>query len=300
MKDTKFICEFTTNHLGNLNLLLEMVKQAAMTGADYIKMQKKDVANFYSKEKLESSYLSPYGKTYYDYRKIFEFSKRDFDVFDEECKKHKIKWFSTAQDINSLEFLLNYDLPMYKVASCNAQNKQLLNTFRELIPKSKTVVVSVAGLELKEVESTIKAFPDHKMIINHCVAEYPCKIENLRFGNIKALKECFEDERITIGYSGHEEGIIPTYAAIESGASCIERHFCMSRHSFAHHIECSLEPEEYREMVQTVRSGKIPKDINKIVGESAFQTTFGMTEMEKSFLKNATYGEDFIKEKAEL
>ena len=100
----KFICEFTTNHMGNLNILLEMVKKAAETGADYIKMQKKDVETFYSKEKLEKQYLSPYGKTYYDYRKIFEFNKRDFDVFDEECKKYNMKWFATAQDLPSLKF----------------------------------------------------------------------------------------------------------------------------------------------------------------------------------------------------
>lgn len=300
MMRTEFICEFTTNHLGNLNLLLEMVKAAAETGADYIKMQKKDVENFYSKEKLNSKYLSPYGKTYFDYRKIFEFSKRDFDVFDEECKKNNIKWFSTAQDVNSLKFLLDYDLPMYKVASCNARNQDLLETFESLIPKTKTVVISVAGLELQDIEKTLNLFPNHKMIVNHCVAEYPCKIENLRFGNIGVLKKYFEDERIKIGYSGHEEGVLPTYGAVKQGASCIERHFCLSRHSFAHHIECSLEPNEFGTMVKTIREGKIPDDIANQLGERAYGTTFGMTEMEKSFLQNATYGADYMKEKSEL
>ena len=137
----KFICEFTTNHMGNLNILLEMVKKAAETGADYIKMQKKDVETFYSKEKLEKQYLSPYGKTYYDYRKIFEFNKRDFDVFDEECKKYNMKWFATAQDLPSLKFLMQYDLDMYKLASCNSNKLDLLKQFAELIPVDKTVVI---------------------------------------------------------------------------------------------------------------------------------------------------------------
>ena len=92
MKDTKFICEFTTNHMGNLNVLLEMVKKAAETGANYIKMQKKDVDSFYSQEKLNLIYKSPYGKTYHDYRKIFEFNQRDFDIFDIECKEYNMEF----------------------------------------------------------------------------------------------------------------------------------------------------------------------------------------------------------------
>ena len=59
MKNTKFICEFTTNHMGNLNILLEMVKKAHETGADYIKMQKKDGDTFYSSEKLNMKFKSP-------------------------------------------------------------------------------------------------------------------------------------------------------------------------------------------------------------------------------------------------
>lgn len=295
MKNTKFICEFTTNHMGNLNILLEMVKKAHETGADYIKMQKKDVDTFYSKEKLNMVYKSPYGKTYHDYRKIFEFGQRDFEVFDKECKKFGIDWFATAQDLKSLNFLLDFDLKMYKIASCNSNKKEMLKEFSNLIPKNKTIVISCAGRTLKEIESAINIFHNHKMIVNHCVAEYPCKKQNLRFGNIKKLIKEFKSNRVEIGYSGHEEGIYPTYGAIMAGATCIERHFCLSRDSFVHHIECSLEPDEFKEMVSTVRNEKIPKDIFETLGSEAYQTSFGMTKMEESFLLKNTYGSDFVK-----
>jgi len=300
MVKTKFICEFTTNHMGNLNILLEMVKKAADTGADYIKMQKKDVDTFYSKEKLEKEYLSPYGKTYYDYRKIFEFNKRDFDIFDAECKKHNIKWFATAQDLPSLEFLLQYDLDMYKIASCNSNKITMLKQFAQRIPNDKTVVISCAGRTLEEIDEVVSVFDKHKMIINHCVAEYPCRKSSLRLGNINRLKERYKSDRIEIGYSGHEEGVLPTYGAIISGATCVERHFCLSRHSFVHHIECSLEPHEYKEMVNTVRTNTIPDNLVDIIGLECFTTGFGMTDMEESFLVKNTYGADYVKEKTEL
>jgi len=296
-EDIKFICEFTTNHMGNLNVLLEMVKKAAEAGADYIKMQKKDVENFYSKEKLNSTYSSPYGKTYRDYRKIFEFNKRDFDVFDQECAKYDIKWFSTAQDVKSLDFLLQYDLPMYKIASCNSNKTDMLKTFERMIPKDKTIVISCAGRKIEEIKNVIDLFKDHKMIINHCVAEYPCKKENLRFGNIKILKNLFETDRVKIGYSGHEEGVRPTLGAAFLGVSCIERHFCLSRESFVHHIECSLEPDEYKEMVELIKNHKYNENIIEELGELAFKSNFGMSEMEEAFLTKNTYGKEFIGDK---
>lgn len=295
----EFICEFTTNHMGNLNVLLEMVRLASATGADYIKMQKKNIETFYSQAKLNSPYKSPYGKSYRDYRKIFEFGKRDFDLFNEECEKYDIKWFATAQDKSSLNFLLNYNLPMYKLASLNAKNTDILNYCKKEIPNDKTIVVSVAGLDLPEIEDLIKFFPKHKMIINHCVAEYPCKYNNLRLGNIKILKEKFGSDRISIGYSGHEEGIQPSLAAIKMGAEFVERHFCLSRHSFVHHIECSLDFSEFKEMVDLSKN-ELGDEILNQFDDEVFKSSFGMSDMEKSFLVDFTYGKDYLNDESQI
>lgn len=295
----EFICEFTTNHMGNLNVLLEMVRLASATGADYIKMQKKNIETFYSQAKLNSPYKSPYGKSYRDYRKIFEFGKRDFDLFNEECEKYDIKWFATAQDKSSLNFLLDYNLPMYKLASLNAKNIDILNYCKKEIPTDKTIVVSVAGLNLNEIEDLIKFFPKHKMIINHCVAEYPCKYKNLRLGNIKILREKFGSDRISIGYSGHEEGIQPSLVAIKMGADFVERHFCLSRHSFVHHIECSLDFSEFKEMVDLSKND-LGDEILDQFDDEVFKSSFGMSDMEKSFLVDLTYGKDYLNEESQI
>src|SRR5205085_10181951 len=104
-------------------------------------------------------------------------------------------------------------------------------------------------------ERALRVISNHHVYLLHCVAEYPCPPESLRLGNIREMQKRFGGERVTIGYSGHEEGIAPTLAAIDLGAGMVERHFCLSRHSFVHHIECSLEPEEFKEMIRIVRSG---------------------------------------------
>jgi len=299
MVNPEFICEFTTNHMGNLNLLLEMVRKAAATGADYIKMQKKDVDTFYTAEKLNSKYVSPYGKTYGDYRRIFEFGQEDFDRFDDECKKHGIKWFATAQDTKSLEFLLDYGLGMYKIASCNADKTQMLEEFAKQIPTDNTVVISVAGRTKDEIETALRIFDRHKVILNHCVAEYPCKNKNLRLGNISKMKELWGSDKVRIGYSGHEEGIMPSVAAALEGAEVIERHFCLSRDSFVHHIECSLEPEEFKLMVDYIRDKDnerkhTRKEMERYLGPEAYSSGFSMSEMEKSFLLHNKYGNDYL------
>lgn len=291
----EFVAEFTTNHMGNLNVLLHMVEKAAQSGASYIKMQKKEVESFYDKEKLDSEFHSPYGHTYRDYRTIFEFNDEDYHRFDAKCKEYNIKWFTTVQDIPSLHWMLKYDLDMYKVASCNSNNIELLKEIEKNVPKDKRIVISVAGRSLKEIENAINIFPNHGLNILHCVAEYPCSYQNLRLGNIKKLIDNFSSKIIKIGYSGHEKGIIPSIAAIDLGAQMIERHFCLSRHSFVHHIECSLEPCEFEYLVNIVRNQKdLVSMWKKHLPDISLKSYFGMSDLEREFLEKNKYGRKYL------
>lgn len=291
---TKFVAEFTTNHMGNLNVLLRMVERAAWAGCDAIKMQKKDVESFYSREKLDSPYNSPYGKTYRDYRTIFEFDEEDLCRFDRACKENDVEWFCTVQDLPSLHFMLDFDLRRYKVASSNARNRPLLEELARNIPLDRTIVMSVAGSTCDQIEDSLKIFRNHPVWLLHCVAQYPCPPEALRLGNILELKRLFGSDRVRIGYSGHEEGYKPTLAAVDLGAEVVERHFCLSRHSFVHHIECSLEPEEFREMTEWVHRGRAPGEGYENLAREAFLTHFGMSTVERTFLVEQTYGKKYV------
>ena len=134
------------------------------------------------------------------------------------------------------------------------------------------------------------------MYIQHCVAEYPCKNTNLRLGNIPILIKNFKTDKIKIGYSGHEEGILPSLAAIKLGAEVVERHFAISRDSFVHHIECSLTGEEFKDLVTKSKEKNLDSLIENL-SVRAFDSHFGMTNMEESFLLNSQYGKDYIKDK---
>lgn len=296
----KFTAEFTTNHMGNFNVLMRMVELAAEAGADYVKMQKKDVDNFYSKEKLDSEYKSPYGQTYRDYRKIFEFDRDAFDKFDNKCKSLDIEWFATPQDVKSLHFFLEYNMPLVKVASINSRNEKLLKELRNKVPLDTGLVISTGGSRLEDIEQTLSHFPEHNITLQHCVSEYPVQPNNLALGNIPVLEDTFGSDRINIGYSGHEIGIGPSLAAVDMGADLIERHFCLSRHSFVHHIEPSLEPDEFDKLTRLATGNIERSQYYKDLPEEAFNTKFGMTELEEKFLEENTYSDEFIGDSSEL
>lgn len=309
----EIVAEFTVNHCGNLNLLLRMVEEAAKAGADSIKMQKKDVEGYYTQAKLDTPYESPYGHTYRDYRTLFEFERHDdWHALDRTCTTNHLPWFATVQDKPSLTFLYTPWRQCtwgprgsycgtawkrrWKVASSNARKRDFLQWLAAEIPTTDEIVVSVGGSLPTDIEDTLRHFDKHRRIyLLHCVAEYPCKPENTRLGNIIELKRLFETDRVRIGYSGHELGYLPTLAAVDLGAEMIERHFCLSCHSFVHHIECSLEPHEFGEMVQMIRGPKAAREAMwRHLPQEAFATRFGMTEQEEAFLVKQTYGDHYL------
>lgn len=284
----EFVAELTTNHGGNLNVLLAMVDKAAEAGATSIKMQKKDVETFYTAEKLDLEYASPYGHTYRDYRTMFEFGMEDWVRFDKHCMHRGIPWFATPQDLPSLDFLLPFQSRRYKVSSSNARDIDFLVAVADRIESESEIVLSVAGSTLDQITESLDVFRDFRRVwLLHCVAQYPCPTEDLRLGNIPELIKRFGSDRVRIGYSGHEEGWAPSEAAAQLGAEMIERHFCLSRHSFVHHIECSLTPPEFFAMARNIRHGR-----NIELSPIAHRVEFGMSDEERLFLENQTYAND--------
>ena len=290
-KSREFVAEFTTNSFGHFGLLMRMVEAASKSGASAIKMQKKDVRSFYSQEKLESRFDSPFGTTYREYRESFEFSEDEWLKFDQRCADLSIAWFSTVQDLPSLDFLVPFEPKRVKIASLNSMNTDLAARMESLLDPSVEVVISVAGRTLSEIHSMLEKLSKFRRVwILHCVAEYPCPEPRVRLGNISALKSEFADERIRVGYSGHEVGLDVSLAAIDVGAEMIERHFCLSRSTFVHHIECALTPREFEELVRRGSAGKLSYSVD----ERAFETRFGMDDGERLFLEKGAYSRDFL------
>lgn len=282
MKAPISVAEFSINHMGNLNACMKMIEKAKWAGADYVKLKKKDVQTFYTEDKLNSKYESPYGHTFGEYREMFEFSEEDFKRIDAKCKEVGIPWFSTVHDQKSLDlFVKEFNIPMLKVASTDVKKTDLF----EMIKKETEVplVFSTGGQDIEKIDQIVEMFSDRDVYIQQCTSTYPCPNNQLYLGNIVEMKERYKDlPNIHIGYSGHEEGIVPSILAVSMGAEIIERHFCLSRSSFVHHIECGVEPEEFKEMVDYF------KDLPAMQ-----ESKFGMKESEVGFLLKAEYGTDF-------
>jgi N-acetylneuraminate synthase len=297
---TIFVAELCVNHLGSLNLALKMIEEAARIGCDYVKLHRKDVDTFYTPEKLAQPYASPFGKTWGDYRRMFEFSADEFWRIDGHCQRHSIGWFATAQDRESLEFLLQFDLPLIKIASCNARNESLIRAVTELTHPDTAIVLSVGGSTLNEIGHALSWLDGREVYLLHCVAEYPCEDNRLRLGNIPVLKNLFErDGTSRVGFSSHEIGVRATYAALGMDIAMLERHFALSRHSFAHGIECAIEPEEYAEVIRRYRAGEDLKAYTYPEWATyPFTTGFGMSDLEWDFLIDQKYGVKYIPSEA--
>jgi sialic acid synthase SpsE len=187
--------------------------------------------------------------------------------------------------------MLKYSLPKYKIASSSARDWKFIEELTSLVPKKTEIVVSVGGSTLIEIEELLKKLPRHTVVLQHCVAEYPCPLDRLRLGNLQVLKDTFEDDRIKIGYSGHEMGTSVAEAIYKKYQPyLIEKHFCLSRHSFVHHIECSLEPDEFATMIE---NSKTPNMFSELPYAS-YETSFGMSDVEEEFLKKQTYGNTYL------
>ena len=116
MKKPFLIAEIGINHNGDIKIAKQLIDISKKAGFDSVKFQKRDIDLVYSKEILNSSRQSPWGNTTREQKKGLEFGKEEFDIINEYCKQLDISWFASAWDLNSLDFLSNYDLHYNKIA----------------------------------------------------------------------------------------------------------------------------------------------------------------------------------------
>ena len=120
------IAEIGINHNGDINLAKKLIDMAFSSGCDAVKFQKRDIETVYSPEELDKLRESPWGTTQREQKNGLEFSKKEYDEINDYCNKLKIKWFASAWDVKSLEFLDNYNLNYNKIASAMITNIKFL------------------------------------------------------------------------------------------------------------------------------------------------------------------------------
>ena len=118
--------EIGINHNGDLKIAKELIKIAKSCGCDAVKFQKRTVEKSYSKEILDSFRDNPWGNTTRDEKLHLEFGKSDYDEIDKFCSTHDVEWYASSWDIESQEFLRQYNLKHNKVSSAMLTNIELL------------------------------------------------------------------------------------------------------------------------------------------------------------------------------
>ena len=246
------IAEAGVNHNGDINLAYKLVDAAKAAGVDCIKFQTFKSENLVSHtaQKAEYQKAATGDSSQQDMLKQLELSFGEFVSLKEYCDRKGICFLSTPFDFESIEFLNSIEMPFWKIPSGEVTNYPYLVA---LAKTGKPVVMSTGMCEMREIEDAIAVLRENgtsDIKLLHCNTEYPTPYEDVNLRAMKALRDAFGVE---VGYSDHTKGIEVPIAAVAMGAAVIEKHFTLDRNMEGPDHKASLEPQELKQMVDSIR-----------------------------------------------
>lgn len=263
--EVEITAEITTNHFGDLDRLEQLVRAAHAAGADWVKVQKRDVEHFYTPEQLAAPYKSPFGTTFGDYRHQLELDKEGFTFLDELTKDLGVKWFASVLDKPSFEWMMeNLDIPLVKLPSTISRKKDYL----EYVANNYTgsLVIST-GMTDKDYEDwLLETFTKQDTLyLLHCNSAYPTPDEHTNIGVVRHYAQLAEQQadkpgpRIVPGYSSHDFGWMASALAVAAGAGMVEKHVKLGNTEWAHFdaVAVDLTTEAFKEYVDNVRKAQV-------------------------------------------
>ena len=241
------IAEIGINHNGSVALAKKMIDIAVTTGCDAVKFQKRTIDVVYTKEELAKERNSVFGTTNGDLKRGLEFGYEEYKDIDTYCKERGILWFASCWDEGSVDFIDQFDVPCYKIASASLTDDNLLKHTRS---KGKPILLSTGMSTLEEIRHAVEVLGSENLIIYHCTSTYPSNAEETNLRAIEAFKKEFG---CPIGYSGHERGVTPSVLAVALGANSVERHITLDRTNWGSDQAASLEMAGLSHMVRDIR-----------------------------------------------
>ena len=248
------IAEAGVNHNGSIELAKKMVDKAKDAGADCIKFQTFISENIASKNAVKAEYQKQQtnsNENQIDMLKKLELSFNEFLELNEYCNKKDIEFLSTAFDLESIDFLNSIGLKRWKIPSGDITNLPYLIKIARL---GKPVILSTGMstmLDIKNAVSILKEKGSGEITILHCTTEYPTPYKDVNLNAMNTIKNEF---KVPVGYSDHTEGIEVPIAAVAMGATVIEKHFTLDRNMEGPDHKASLEPDELKLMVSSIRN----------------------------------------------
>lgn len=243
------IAEIGINHNGDLDIAKKIIHGAKLAGCDAVKFQKRTPEICVPKDQWNIERDTPWGRmTYIDYRHKVEFDKDEYAEIDKYCKEIGITWFASCWDEPSVDFIEQFNPPIYKTASASLTDFSLLGKHKKL---NKPIIMSTGMSTMEEIDSAISFMDKHNLLIAHATSAYPCKKEELNLRMIDTLRKKYSE--IPIGYSGHEVGLASTWAAVALGASFVERHITLDRAMWGTDQAASVEIGGMERLVSSIR-----------------------------------------------
>ena len=248
---TYIIAEIGINHNGDLDITRQMIDAAVHAGADAVKFQKRTPEVSTPPEQQKQMRETPWGYiTYLDYRYKVEFGEKEYREIDRYCKEKGIDWFASVWDEQSVDFMEQFNTPVYKIPSASITDHELLRHTRKT---GHPLVISSGMSTMDQIRAAVKVVGTDNLVITHCTSTYPCEPEELNLRMIQTLRNEFS---CPIGYSGHEVGLVPPQVAVALGACMIERHLTLDRAMWGSDQAASVEPAGFERLVKYVRTAE--------------------------------------------
>jgi sialic acid synthase SpsE len=265
------IAEAGLNHNGSVKIARQLIDLAATAGADAVKFQKRTVNKLAVKSTLDApdDRFPEFGKTYREIREHLEFNMTQYQEIKKYTENKGLDFLCTAFDTEAADFLEELGVEIYKLASHSVTNIELLEY---LAKTGKQSIMSTGMADLDEIGTAVRIFQEYKtpLLLMHCVSAYPTPLDECNLNMMSVLKDKFD---LSVGYSGHELGYLPTLTAVAMGAVAIERHYTLNNDMTGFDHKMSLNPEDFIAMIRDIRNiEKIKGTGEKNVSETEWIT----------------------------
>jgi pseudaminic acid synthase len=249
------IAELSANHNQDFNQAVQLINAANKAGADAIKLQT------YTPDTItmdcDNEYFRIKKGTIWEGKKLYELYKEAYTPWEWQPKLKEIAsglgmdLFSSPFDKTSVDFLEKMDVPAYKIASFELVDIPLI---QHVAQTGKPIIMSTGMASLAEIDEAVTAAREagcKEIVLLKCTSSYPAKPEEMNLRTVPHMAEAFG---VPVGLSDHTLGIAVPVAAVALGACIVEKHFTLSRSIPGPDSTFSLEPHEFKSMVNAIRT----------------------------------------------
>lgn len=265
------IAEMSANHAGSLQRAKDIIYAAKEAGADCVKIQT------YTADTMtidcDNKYFHIANGTWKG-ENLYQLYKKAYTPWEwqkelkQTADKVGIDFFSTPFDKTSVDFLEELDIKFYKIASFELIDLPLI---KYVASKGKPMIISTGMADLSEINDavlTVRKQNNSNLALLRCASAYPAITDAM---NLRTMQNMAETFQVPVGLSDHSMGSVGAVTAVALGAKIIEKHFCLSRSTKNPDSTFSMEPLEFKKMIQDIRAAEKAIGIVK----------YGPTEQEK-------------------